>query len=115
MRPDTLSRKLGDTMSVQQPVYIGTDCGATTSKVGGVLGDGTAISTSLLQRPTNAHLGPEAVVRGWVESITIYLEQNRLTWDHVQGVGVAIPGPRLGPAAWLPEPLRSMSGPIWAR
>src|SRR5919108_1166982 len=81
-------------MSAQQPVYIGTDSGATTSKIGGVWGDGTAISVGLLQRPTNSHLGPEAVVRGWVEAITEYLEQNGLTWDQVQGVGVAIPGPR---------------------
>ena len=81
-------------MHAAQPVYIGTDGGATTSKVGGVWGDGTTVSTTLLQRPTQAQLGPEAVVDGWVEAITAYLEQNGLTWDHVQGVGVAIPGPR---------------------
>ncbi len=81
-------------MSAAQPVYIGTDGGATTSKVGGVWGDGTTVSTTLLQRPTQAQLGPEAVVDGWVEAITAYLEQNELTWDQVQGVGVAIPGPR---------------------
>src|SRR5690606_35887559 len=86
--------KKGAAMSMKPPVYIGTDGGATTSKIGGVWSDGTTVSTSLLQRPTNAHLGPEAVVRGWVESITLYLEQNELTWDQVQGVGVAIPGPR---------------------
>jgi glucokinase len=77
-----------------QAVYIGTDGGATTSKVGGVWGDGTTISNSLLQRPTNAHLGPEAVVRGWVEAIAAYLEQHGLSWGQVQGVGVAVPGPR---------------------
>jgi glucokinase len=89
-----LSRKAGDLMCAAQPVYIGTDGGATTSKVGGVWGDGTTISTTLLQRPTQAQLGPEAVVGGWVEAITAYLEQNGLLWDQVQGVGVAIPGPR---------------------
>jgi glucokinase len=81
-------------MSTAQPVYIGTDGGATTSKIGGVWADGTPISTSLLQRPTNAHLGPEAVVRGWVASIAEYLAQNGLSWEQVHGVGVAIPGPR---------------------
>jgi glucokinase len=81
-------------MRAAQPVYIGTDGGATTSKVGGVWGDGTTVSTTLLQRPTQAQLGPEAVVGGWVEAITAYLDQNELTWDQVQGVGVAIPGPR---------------------
>jgi len=34
-------------------VYIGTDGGATTSKVGGVWSDGSTISTKLLQAPTN--------------------------------------------------------------
>ena len=81
-------------MSTQQPVYIGTDGGATTSKIGGVWNDGTAISLELLQRPTNSQLGPEAVVRGWVAAIGEYLALHRLGWDQVQGVGVAIPGPR---------------------
>src|SRR5262245_10162194 len=80
-------------MSAQQ-VYIGTDGGATTSKVGGVWGDGTPVSTNLLQRSTNASQGPEAVVRSWAEAVSAYLEQNGLAWEQVQGVGVAIPGPR---------------------
>jgi glucokinase len=80
-------------MSAERPVYIGTDGGATTSKVGGVWADGTVVSTRLLQRPTNALQGPDAVVRGWVEGITEYLAQNGLTWEQVRGVGLAIPGP----------------------
>jgi glucokinase len=80
-------------MSAGRPVYVGTDGGATTSKVGGVWEDGTTISTRLLQRPTNALHGPGAVVRGWVEAIADYLGQNGLTWEQVQGVGLAIPGP----------------------
>ncbi len=80
-------------MSAARPVYIGTDGGATTSKVGSVWGDGTVVSTRLLQRPTNAAHGPEAAVRGWVEGITDYLNQNGLTWEQVAGVGLAIPGP----------------------
>lgn len=81
-------------MTAAQPIYLGTDGGATTSKVGGVRRDGTILSTTLLQRPTNAHLGPEAVVRGWVEALSEYLQQHELAWAQVQGVGVAIPGPR---------------------
>jgi glucokinase len=80
-------------MGEERAVYIGTDGGATTSKVAGVWGDGTAVSTKLLQRPTNARQGPEAVVRGWVEGITEYLGHNGLRWDQVRGVGLAIPGP----------------------
>ena len=74
-------------------VYIGTDGGATTSKVGGVWSDGATISTKLLQASTNSAHGPEAVVRSWVEAINNYLAQNSLTWDQVGGVGLAVPGP----------------------
>src|SRR5437660_5827184 len=80
-------------MSTGRPVYIGTDGGATTSKVGGVWDDGQTVSTQLLQRPTNAIDGPMAVVRGWVEGISAFLKQNELTWDQVHGVGLAVPGP----------------------
>ena len=81
-------------MSAAQHVYIGTDGGATTSKIGAVWSDGTTVSTRLLQRPTNSQLGPEAIVKAWVEALAEYLEQNGLTWDQVAGVGVAIPGPQ---------------------
>ncbi len=77
----------------ERAVYIGTDGGATTSKVGAVWDDGTAVSTRLLQRPTNARAGAGAVVRDWVEAATDYLGQNGLTWEQVRGVGLAIPGP----------------------
>ena len=76
-----------------QRVYIGTDSGATTSKVGAVWPDGTTVSTRLLQRPTNTAAGPDAVVGEWVTAISDYLAQNGLTWDEVESVGLAIPGP----------------------
>jgi glucokinase len=81
-------------MTTAQHVYIGTDGGATTSKIGGVWSNGSPVSTRLLQRPTNSAEGPAAVVRGWVEGIGEYLHDNGLTWDQVQGVGVAVPGPQ---------------------
>ena len=74
-------------------IYMGTDGGATTSKVGGVWSDGSAISTKLLQASTNSTQGPEAVVRSWVEAIDNYLSINDLTWEQVGGVGLAVPGP----------------------
>ena len=74
-------------------IYIGTDGGATTSKVGGVWSDGSTISTKLLQSSTNSALGPEAVVRSWGEAISKYLAQHDLTWEQVGGVGLAVPGP----------------------
>ena len=81
-------------MTTAQHVYIGTDGGATTSKIGGVWSTGSPVSTRLLQRSTNSAHGPAAVVRGWVEGIGEYLHDNGLTWDQVQGVGVAVPGPQ---------------------
>ena len=74
-------------------IYIGTDGGATTSKVGGVWSDGSTISTRLLQSSTNSADGPQAVVRSWVKAINDYLAQNQLTWEQVGGVGLAVPGP----------------------
>lgn len=74
-------------------VYLGTDGGATTSKVGAVWADERTVSTRLLQRPTNAEAGPDAVVAGWADAIADYLAANDLAWNDVQGVGLAIPGP----------------------
>ena len=74
-------------------IYIGTDGGATTSKVGGVWSDGSTISTKLLQSSTNSDSGPDAVVGSWVEAIDAYLSKNDLNWDQVGGVGLAVPGP----------------------
>lgn len=82
-------------MSTNQQIFIGTDCGATMSKVGGVWADGTTVSTKLHQRPTNSQQGPQAVVASWVAAITEYLARNGLTWDQVSSVGLAIPGPYL--------------------
>ncbi len=80
-------------MNPKQHIYIGTDSGATTSKVGAIWEDGTTVSTRLLQRPTNSQNGPEAVVRSWIGTISEFLTQNGLTWEKIRGVGLAIPGP----------------------
>jgi glucokinase len=76
-----------------QNIYIGTDSGATTTKIAAVWENGEAITTKLLQRPTNAQNGRDAVIRGWVEAISEFLALNHLEWAQVQGVGLAIPGP----------------------
>lgn len=80
-------------MNLTRTVYIGTDGGATTSKVGGVWEDGTPVSTKLLQRSTGSEIGPEGVVDSWVEAVDAYLSLQNLTWDQVQCVGLAVPGP----------------------
>jgi predicted NBD/HSP70 family sugar kinase len=82
-------------MSMTRGIFIGTDSGATTSKVGGVWDDGKIISTKLLQQATNAHQGTAAVIAGWVAAIGEFLKQNGLSWAQVKGAGLAIPGPYL--------------------
>jgi len=80
-------------MAPKNHLFIGTDCGATTSKIGAVWENGKPVSRKLLQHPTNSHQGPQAVVAGWIEAIDAYLAQNKVTWAQVKGVGLAIPGP----------------------
>jgi glucokinase len=75
-------------------VFIGTDGGATTTKIGGVWGDATTISTELVQRPTGAEHGPLAVMQGWATAVSAFLERHGLDWDQVEGVGAAMPGPQ---------------------
>ena len=80
-------------MSSSDKLFIGTDSGATTTKFSAVREDGEAVSTKVLQRPTQSDKGREAVVGGWIAGIGEFLKQNGLDWLKVQGVGLAIPGP----------------------
>ena len=82
-------------MDESKQVLIGTDCGATMSKVGGVWGDGTTISTKLLQRPTGLREGPRGSRGGWVAGSANISSRTGSTWDQVSSVGLAIPGPYL--------------------
>jgi len=74
-------------------VFLGTDSGATTSKTGGVWADGTPVSQHLRQSSTNSQAGTATVVGGWVQGVLGFLEENKLAWSQVRGVGLAIPGP----------------------
>ena len=78
---------------MSEKIFIGTDSGATSSKTGAVRANGEAVSTKLLQSPTNSHDGRDAVIKGWMAGITGFLAQNNLSWSQVAGVGLAIPGP----------------------
>ena len=80
-------------MSSNRSIFIGTDSGATTSKITAVWENEEPVSTKLLQRPTNSQNGTGAVISGWIESINIFLQENQLAWEQVKGVGLAIPGP----------------------
>lgn len=81
-------------MSNHDRIFLGTDSGATTAKTAAVRGDGSHVSGDLLQRATRSEDGPAAVVQGWIAGAEEYLETHGLSWDQVEGVGVAIPGPR---------------------
>jgi predicted NBD/HSP70 family sugar kinase len=88
-------------------IFIGTDSGATTSKIAAVRENGEAVSTKIFQRPTNAQNGREAVISGWVDAVSAFLAENKFDWSQIAGVGLAIPGPYerygvLGKAANLP-------------
>jgi glucokinase len=80
-------------LGMKPDVFIGTDSGATTSKVGAVWEDGRTVSTKLLQKPTNSQQGPDAVIEGWMAAVDEFLKKNGLNWHQVKGVGLAIPGP----------------------
>ena len=92
---------------MSERIFIGTDSGATTSKFAAVRAGGEPVTTQLLQRPTHAQNGREAVIAAWISGIGELLAQNHLDWSQVEGVGLAIPGPYerygvLGKAANLP-------------
>jgi len=74
-------------------IFIGTDSGATTTKFSGVWENGEAISTKLLQRPTNSEKGRDVVISSWIAGVGEFLAQNNLLWSQIHGVGLSIPGP----------------------
>lgn len=76
-------------------IFLGIDCGATTSKIGGIDAKGELLSDKLRQSPTNSELGPVKIIEGWLGGANGFLESIDKTWDNVAGVGLAIPGPYL--------------------
>src|ERR1035437_8556222 len=77
---------------MSKKVFIGTDSGATTTKFCAVWESGEPVSSKVLQRPTNAQNGREAVITSWIAGVGDFLAQNNLQWSQVAGVGLAIPG-----------------------
>ena len=74
-------------------VYIGTDSGATTTKLCAVWENGEPVSNKVLQRSTGSENGRAAVIASWIAGVGEFLAQNHLQWSQVAGVGLAIPGP----------------------
>jgi predicted NBD/HSP70 family sugar kinase len=91
-------------MSSNQKIFIGTDSGATTTKFSAVFDNGEAVSTKVLQYPTNSQGGREAVITAWINGVGEFLKQNNLQWAQIAGVGLAIPGPYERYGVWGKSP-----------
>jgi predicted NBD/HSP70 family sugar kinase len=90
--------------SMSKIIFIGTDSGATTTKISAVRSTGDAVSVRVLQRPTGSQNGREAVISGWIAGIGEFLALNGLEWPQVAGVGLAIPGPYERYGVWGKSP-----------
>lgn len=81
---------------VKEQIYIGTDSGATTTKIAAVRSDGETLGEDVVQRPTESAAGRSGVIAGWIGAMEDYLASQDLAWSDVGGVGLSIPGPYLG-------------------
>src|SRR6516164_2729660 len=82
-----------EALIMSETIFIGTDCGATTTKFAAVRENGEPVTIRILQRPTDSQNVREAVIAAWIAGVGEFLAQNHLQWSQVQGVGLAIPGP----------------------
>jgi predicted NBD/HSP70 family sugar kinase len=83
-------------MRRREAIFLGIDCGATTSKFSAVDGEGHVLSEQLLQRPTRSSEGCEAILSNWLEGAQAFLASIGMDWEAVAGVGLAMPGPYEG-------------------
>ena len=89
---------------MSKKVFIGTDSGATTTKLCAVWENGEPVSNKVLQRSTSSENGREAVIASWIAGVGDFLAQNNLQWSQVAGVGLAIPGPYERYGVWSKTP-----------
>ncbi len=80
-------------MNTASSLFLGIDCGATTSKVAGVGAQGRFFIDKFRQRDTGGDGGPKAILECWLAASEDFLDDSKHTWDDVAGVGLAIPGP----------------------
>ncbi len=80
-------------MNSSSPICLGIDCGATTSKFNGVDAEGKLLTHTLRQRRTPSADGPEVMLQAWLEGLDLFLREEKLDWEQVHAVGVAMPGP----------------------
>ena len=89
---------------MSKKVFIGTDSGATTTKLCAVWENGEPVSSKVLQRSTSSEHGRDAVIASWIAGVGDFLAQNNLSWSQVAGVGLAIPGPYERYGVWSKTP-----------
>ncbi len=82
-------------MTEPAPIFLGIDCGATTSKFNGIDAEGQLLSEKLRQIRTPSSEGPEAMLQAWLAGLNHFLEDESLHWDQVASIGIAMPGPYL--------------------
>src|SRR6516162_4390751 len=63
---------------MSKKVFIGTDSGATTTKLCAVWDDGDPVSNKVLQRSTNSENGRGAVIASWIDGASDFLAQNSI-------------------------------------
>ena len=97
---------------MSKKIFIGTDSGATTTKLCAVWGNGEPVFHKVLQRSTSSEKGRETVIAACIGGLSDFLTQNHLHWLQVAGVGLAIPGPyeRYGVFSKTPNLPASLSG-----
>jgi predicted NBD/HSP70 family sugar kinase len=98
--------------NMSQKIFIGTDSGATTTKLCAVWESGEPVSSRVLQRATPSDQGRDAVIASWIAGVDDFLAQHQLSWPQIAGVGLAIPGPyeRYGVFSRSPNLPPSFSG-----
>jgi len=74
-------------------LFLGIDSGATTCKVNAINAAGKPLDATLRQFPTRSKEGREVLLADWIYAAETFLKIHQLTWDTVEGVGIAMPGP----------------------
>ncbi|MHC4123196.1 MAG: ROK family protein [Planctomycetota bacterium] len=72
-------------------LFLGIDLGGTNVKVGCFDSDLNMIGK--ISKPTDAELGPEAVINKICDTVYKLLEESKISMDAVKAVGIGAPGP----------------------
>lgn len=76
---------------MMRPYAFGVDIGGTTVKLGLFQTDGTLLEK--WQLPTRTEENGEHILPDILESVGRKLEERRIPWEELEGIGVCVPGP----------------------